>query len=242
MPTVPPARESASAAALAEAQTVLETGLWFRSLTPALQHWLLHSGALRRLRAGERLFSRGDPPCGLYGVVQGAVRVTGVSIDGKEALLTLVEAPQWFGEIALFDGLPRTHDALADARALVVHVPQAVLTRRLAAEPQLWQVFGMLLAHKLRLAFVALEDSALLPAAARLARRLLLIAEHYGDVPDSGRRRILVRQEQLAQMLSISRQTTNQILRELEAQGVARLTRGEIEILDFAGLRAAAVR
>jgi len=41
-------------------------------------------------------------------------------------------------------------------------------------------------------------------------------------------------------MLSLSRQTTNQILRDLEERGIARLTRGEIEIIDFRGLRAAA--
>lgn len=44
-------------------------------------------------------------------------------------------------------------------------------------------------------------------------------------------------QEQLALMLSLSRQTTNQILKELQAQGVVQLTYGEIEILDFERLR-----
>jgi CRP-like cAMP-binding protein len=47
-------------------------------------------------------------------------------------------------------------------------------------------------------------------------------------------------QEQLALMLAISRQTTNQILKELEAQGIVRLTYGEIEILDLPRLRQAA--
>ncbi|WP_153565769.1 helix-turn-helix domain-containing protein, partial [Pseudomonas aeruginosa] len=46
-------------------------------------------------------------------------------------------------------------------------------------------------------------------------------------------------QEQLALMLSLSRQTTNQILKDLEAQGILQLSYGGIEILDLAGLRAA---
>jgi len=53
---------------------------------------------------------------------------------------------------------------------------------------------------------------------------------------------ITVRQEQLAMMLSLSRQTTNQILRDLEERGIAHLTRGEIEILNFEQLRAAATQ
>ncbi|MNY81824.1 hypothetical protein D3C86_2235990 [compost metagenome] len=47
-------------------------------------------------------------------------------------------------------------------------------------------------------------------------------------------------QEQLAMMLSLSRQTTNQILKDLEAQGALRLTYGEIEILDLDLLQHAA--
>jgi CRP-like cAMP-binding protein len=234
-------REAAPASGSA-ARAVLQAGQWFRSLPASLQDWLLAQGALRALSPGERLFSRGDPPCGLYGVVQGAIRVTGVSIEGKEALLTLVEPPQWFGEIALFDGLSRTHDAISDGQAQVLHVSQLALEGLLSSEPATWRFFGMLLAHKLRLTFIAIEETALLPAAVRLARRLLLIAEDYGERTRDERRRISVRQEQLAMMLSLSRQTTNQILRELETQGIARLNRGQIEILDLPRLRVAAAR
>ncbi|MDX1297320.1 MAG: helix-turn-helix domain-containing protein, partial [Pseudomonas sp.] len=89
-----------------------------------------------------------------------------------------------------------------------------------------------------RLAFIALEEMSLLPAAPRLARRLLMMAENYGE--GEPRRVIHLPQEQLALMLAISRQTTNQILKELEGQGIVRLTYGEIEILDLARLRQAA--
>ena len=47
-------------------------------------------------------------------MVEGAIRISAVSENGKEALLILVEAPHWFGEIALFDGQARTHDAYAE--------------------------------------------------------------------------------------------------------------------------------
>jgi len=220
---------------------VLETGPWFRGLPPALQVWLLHNGQTRVLAAEERLFSRGDPPCGLYAVLQGAVRITGVSAEGREALLILMEPPHWFGEIALFDGLPRTHDAVADRRSLVLHVNQGALGRLVGEQPAAWHAFGLLLTQKMRLTFLAMEELALLPAPARLARRLLMIAQDYGDQHQDGRRLIAVRQEQLAMMLALSRQTTNQILRDLELRGVARLTRGEIEILDFEQLRIAAM-
>jgi len=243
-PTLPESSLAQQASAAGAEQSaraaVLQTGSWFRSLPAWLRTWLVQNAQPRALQPNERLFCRADPPCGLYAVVHGAIRVTGVCAEGKEALLTLIEPPHWFGEISLFDGLPRTHDAVADARSVVLHVPQAALLGMLGEQPQLWHEFGLLLAHKLRLAFVAMEEAALLPAAARLARRLLLIAADYGERPHNQRRLIAVRQEQLAMMLSLSRQTTNQILRDLQQRGIARLTRGEIEILDFDKLRSAA--
>ena len=44
-------------------------------------------------------------------------------------------------------------------------------------------------------------------------------------------------QEQLSLMLAISRQTTNQILKDLESRHLVRVQRGEVEILDLTGLR-----
>lgn len=217
---------------------LLESGQWFRHLPTALRDELLGEARVLQLEPGQRLFRRGDPPCGLYAVLEGMMRVGAVSRDGKEALLTLVEPPYWFGEISLFDGQPRTHDAYAEGPARLLQIPQAALLALLAREPGHWRDFALLMSQKLRLAFIALEEMSLLPAAPRLARRLLMMAEGYGE---TGPRRVLhLAQEQLALMLGLSRQTTNQILKDLEARGALRLTYGEIEITDLGTLRQAA--
>lgn len=222
-------------------RSLLLSGHWFSHLPAELQDALLAAADVRRLEPGQRLFSRGDKPCGLYAVVAGSMRIGASSAEGKEALLMLIEPPYWFGEISLFDGQPRTHDAYADGACTLLNVPQAALLSLLDRQPQHWRDFALLLSQKLRLAFIALEEMSLLPAAPRLARRLVMIAEGYGEV--SGERRTLhLAQEQLALMLAISRQTTNQILKDLEAQGILRLTYGEIEILDLARLRQVGLR
>ncbi|WP_341304192.1 Crp/Fnr family transcriptional regulator [Pseudomonas sp. TMP25] len=216
----------------------LRQGHWFNALPAALQEALLAAAQIKQLSAGQALFRRGDKPCGLYAVVEGGMRIGAVNTAGKEALLTLIEAPYWFGEISLFDGQPRTHDAFADGASTLLQVPQAVLLALLEQQPQYWRDVALLMSHKLRLAFIALEEMSLRPAAPRLARRLLLMAENYGE--GEPRRVIHLPQEQLALMLSISRQTTNQILKDLESQGMLRLNYGEIEILDLQRLRQAA--
>ncbi|SFD52952.1 Crp/Fnr family transcriptional regulator [Paracidovorax konjaci] len=223
----------------------LSSGRWFATLPADLAGALAAMAHLRALQAGEALFLRGDAPCGLYAVVRGAIDISGVGglqPQARAALLTRLEPPAWFGEIAVFDRAPRTHDAhAAEPGTLLLQVPQAPLLAWLGAHPGHWHALALLLTDKLRTAFVALEELALLPAPERLARRLVLMAEGYGQWAGEGRSRrsIALSQEQLALMLALSRQTTNQILRDLQARGLLRMHRGGIEILDLAGLRAA---
>ncbi|MCG8609959.1 MAG: Crp/Fnr family transcriptional regulator [Pseudomonadales bacterium] len=222
-----------SALTTANIRDILTRGNWFSGLNDHLQQQLFKLGKQIKLQSGERLFSRGDQPCGLYAVLSGNIRITGTGINGKEAILTLVEAPQWFGEIALFDNQARTHDAMAESSCLLWNIPQNKLTDLLYQHPEYWQDFGKLLTHKLRLAFQLIEDVALLPALPRLARRLLIMGEESGP----GNMCLSIPQEVLGSMLGISRQTTNQILKELEQKGIIRLARSQIEILDPARLQ-----
>lgn len=215
----------------------LLAGHWYSHLPAELQNSLLGMSRVRRLVPGHRLFQRGDPPCGMYAVLEGAVRIGAVNEQGKEALLSVVEAPHWFGEICLFDGQPRTHDAVSVGRCTLLHLPQAPLMAFLQEHPVYWRDIARLMSHKLRLTFINLEHLSLMPAPVRVANRLLMIAEGYGEI-EPARRVLQLPQEQLALMLSLSRQTTNQILKELQGQGIVQLAYGEIEILDIERLRA----
>ena len=217
----------------------LVTGHWFRHLPGDLQRSLLAAARLRTLAAGQWLFKRGDPPCGLYAVLDGAVRISAVNAQGKEAVLSLVETPYWFGEICLFDGLPRTHDALAMGSCTLLHVPQAAMLALLEHQPVYWREIALLMSHKLRLSLINIEQMSLMPASARLAHRLLMIAEGYGEI-EQARRELQLPQEDLAAMLGLSRQTINSLLKSLEQQGIIGLSYGAIKVLDLPGLRHAA--
>lgn len=212
---------------------------WFDSLPGPLQHWLRCNARPIALRAGQRLFARGDAPDGLYGITAGQVRFTGVTEAGEQAILAICEAPQWFGEIALFDNAPRTHDAWAQTDAALAHVPQHALNELLSGQPAHWRDFGRLLTHKLRASFIAMESLVLLPPTPRVAGRLALMATGHGALQGGGPRVLKVSQEQLAQMLALSRQTVNQALKALESAGAIRRSRAAIEVLSLQALRQA---
>lgn len=210
---------------------------WFAALSASQQQQLLAQAKLVQLGAGQRLFSRGDEFDGIYVLLSGALLIAGVHSSGREALLTIVEAGDWIGEIALFDRKARTHDATASVACQLLQLNHSALQQLVQQDPLWWQRFGQLLTEKMRLVFQALEDMSLLPASVRLARRLLMLCRlHQQDE----RYLIPVQQEQLGQLLSLSRQTINQLLQQLVASGVIRTSYGEIEVLDLKLLKQAA--
>jgi CRP/FNR family transcriptional regulator, cyclic AMP receptor protein len=229
-----------SAAITAEQRAVLRGGEWFAELEPAFQRAVLESSRVMVLAAGKPVFLRGDPSDGIYCVLSGAVRFGAVAPSGRESIVALVETPEWFGEIALFDGGARTHDAWADITSTLLHVPWRHLTRILADDPGRWQQMGRLLVRKLRIALSLLEDLALEPPRVRLARCLINLLEGYGQRKAAPPRSVRVSQERLGMMLSLSRQTVNELLRHLEQESIVHCQRGRVRILNPSRLRDAA--
>lgn len=218
---------------------VLRGGRWFASISTASQDWLIERGVVREYTSGQALFAQGDRPDGLYAVLEGAVLLTSTEW-GREVALSRMEPPTWIGEASTFDHRPRSHHALSEERTICLFVPDAYVQARMVEYPPFVRELAESLANKLRMTLIGIAEMAALPLAIRTARRLLLIAEAYGERDEIAPRKISIRQEQLASMLAVSRQTVNQALKELEARGCVRLTYGEIEIVDVAGLRTAA--
>lgn len=195
----------------------------------------------KRLADGQRLFSRGDAPDGLYGLVRGQIRVVGRGPEGRELLLILLDPGQWFGEISLFDGLPRTHDAFARGETELLVLPRRDFRAILDASPELYRPFLELLCHRLRMAFSMIEDATLLDLGARLARRLLGILDDHGEAAEDGMRIALhLPQEDLARMIGATREAVGRHLKAWEREGVIRLEYGRIVVLDRAALDARA--
>ena len=107
----------------------LSANPWFGALPLRERRALLTAAEPLRLRAGEMLFRQGDKvPAGqgaFYGLVSGSFKISSLREDGKEAILAVLEAGNWFGEISLLDQQPRTHDATALGEALVLALPRA---------------------------------------------------------------------------------------------------------------------
>lgn len=221
----------------------IEAGTWFAKLSDSLRSDILSRASVRRLGDGVMLSCRGDAAEEWIGVARGAVRISSTSLAGKQVSLTYAEPGIWFGDISLFDGMPRTHDATThgDTTLLIVRKPdfRELLQRHI----ELYEALLRLNCRRLRLMFDAVEDLNTLPLASRLAKQILLLARTYGVAQgEEIRIGLQLAQEDLAQLLGASRQRVNQELKVLERDGAVRIEPARLVVLNKAKLMSIAVR
>ena len=221
----------------------IETGSWFSKLSPPLREAILLRAVVRRVADGAVLSARGAAAEEWCGVAKGAVRVSSVSLAGKQITLTYVEPGTWFGDISLFDGLPRTHDAHAHGETTLLVVRKADFKELLSQHAELYDALLRLNCRRLRLLFDVVEDLNTRPLAARLAKQILLLARSYGIAQgEEIRIGLQLAQEDLAQLLGASRQRVNQELKSFERDGAVRIEPTRLVVLSRPKLLAIADR
>ncbi|CAB1213759.1 Crp/Fnr family transcriptional regulator [Acinetobacter bouvetii] len=210
----------------------LEQNVWFSQLAPTFKQFIIRHAVQQNFDKEQPIFHTGDSFNGIYAVLDGAVRLGYIDIEGKESVAAIVEPIMWFGEISLVDAQPRSHDAVATQKSLILHIPSAAIQNLLQQHPVFWYHIAQLTSQKLRFAFLELISIQTQSISQRLAQRLMFILNGYGNHLMIDNNVIHLSQEQLAQMLTCSRQTVNQELQALEKQNILRLSFKKIEILD----------
>lgn len=198
--------------------SVLEKSAWFTSLPTVHAQKLLIRSSQVNLKEGEVvIYQEDDDTEALYCVLSGVMRVSTCSPTGKEAVLTYLAPGAWFGEISIFDRLQRTHTAQAHEDTCLLRIGRAELMQTLETSPDLYPYVINLFCEKMRLLLKVIDDRNLHSSQAQLAWRLLMLAESFGVQSELGVEiKLRLPQEDLAQMLGISRQSINKLLRQLE--------------------------
>jgi CRP-like cAMP-binding protein len=217
-----------------EEREAINSGRWFSSLSPSLRHDILRCAYVKRFKDNELIVARGDPPQEWSACARGAVRVSSTSLSGKQITLTYVEPGVWFGDVAIFDGDRRTHDAYAHGDTTLLCVSRSDFKKILATHVELYEALVRLQARRIRQLYGLVEDLNTLPLRARLAKQLLHLVRSYG-VPclsqaHETRIGLQLAQEELAQLLGASRQRVNQELKAMEREGAIRIEPGGLVV------------
>ena len=190
---------------------------------------------VRTVRAGATIFQKGDPGDCLFAICSGTIRIGSHSIDGKDAVLNLIQAGEIFGEIALLDGQARTADAQAVTDCDLMVIARRDFMPMMAREPELALRVIEMLCARLRHTSQQVEDMTFLELPARLAKTLLWLAASSRFTIS---RKITLTQRELGEMLGMTRESINKQLRAWEERNWIRLQRGSVVVLDPAALSA----
>ena len=221
------------------ARAVLKANRLFRDLPDPTLDQLAGLAVRRSVKRGQRIFAEGDPGDSLMGLISGQVRISATTPAGQEVFLNLLESGDSFGEIAVLDGNARTANAEAVTDVELFVVRRVDLMALIGREPRLAAELISLLCKRLRWTSDLIEEAAFLSLPARLARRLVKMAEEHGSAVAGGLE-LRISQAELAGFLSVSRQVVNQQLQVWQRKGWVEVGRGRVTVRDSRRLGAVA--
>jgi CRP/FNR family cyclic AMP-dependent transcriptional regulator len=212
---------------------------YFAALPDSLLSELAALSVERRYGRGQVIFLEGEPCAGLHIVAEGRVRIYKLSPQGREQVLEQVEPGGTFNDVAVLDGGPNPASAMAASDVLLWVVARADIRRLAQAHPELAWALIESIAGRARRLVAMVEDLALRPVKARLAKLLLAEAERTAGQTQINRDQ-MVTQAEMAARLGTVREMIGRALRELADEGLIAFDRHRIVILDRAALSDAA--
>jgi len=199
----------------------------------------------RRFRRGEVVFHVEDPGDALFVVTSGEIKIVLPSEEGAEpAILTTIVPGGFFGELALLDGSPRSATAVAVGPVETFILRRDAFDRLVDEQPAIRHALLGALAKEIRRLTAQIQDLHFLDLPGRLARHLLREIEGPNGSLPLGEVRLPwpYTQGELAGMIGGSRQSVNRLLADLTDQGLVRLERDHLVVVDLERLAATVER
>lgn len=177
------------------------------------------SRVTRRCRAGrgEFIVRAGDAADSLFILLSGSAKVLNSDEEGREVILAVLGAGEFFGEMGLIDGSARSADVVAQESCEMLMMNREDLHRCMQDNFQVALKIMQILVQRLRGADSKIESLALLDVYGRVARLLLDLSSQ----DDEGRRVVTrkISKQEMARMVGASREMVSKVVRNLERSG-----------------------
>jgi CRP/FNR family cyclic AMP-dependent transcriptional regulator len=195
------------------------------------QAFLSQAGAgktIEKFPKNQKIFSQGDIADAVFFIQRGKVKITVLSEHGKEAVVGIFAAGQFFGEACLLGEESRSATSQAMEECLITSITRTAMLAALGAEPKFSAFFiGYLLSRNSRIED-DLIDQLFNSSERRLARLLLLLAnfgKEGGEAPDP----VTLSQETLAEMIGTTRSRVSFFMNKFRKKGFIDYN-GKIEV------------
>jgi CRP-like cAMP-binding protein len=199
---------------------------------------LVHQSSTRSLPKNRVLFRSGDEGRSVVLILQGYVKLSTMTPNGREVVLEIAGPGSIFGELAVINRTPRQADATTLTSCRVMAIDGALFRRSLAATPEAMFAAMRLLADRLSAITAREMDWVSLPAPVRLAKALLRLAKlHSARVEDGVQIGFRLSQRELGAMTGLIRESINKHLKAWRAAGWVELCGGGVTLRDVRALQ-----
>ena len=209
----------------------------FENLSPEQLRPLGEKMRPRKYQRGEVVFHQDDPGDRMHIIVQGRVRISLESDDGREKDVALLLPGECFGEMSLLDGSNRSAKATAVEEIETLVLMRDDFLEFISEHPEVATHTTAVLTNRLRNANKMMGDLAFLDVPTRVAKQLVELAvKQLGGEPPSGDIDISIGQDELARLVGSSRETVSRALTGYRRMGLLTTFHRRISITDFHGL------
>lgn len=206
----------------------------FAGLTPEQLRLLGASLSSCSFPRGATIFHQGDEGDVLYLIVRGQVRIYTISQSGQELSVQVFRDGDFFGELALLDGRPRSASAQAMRPTTALTLHREAFRRAIIGSPEIALSILEELSGRLRRSNIYAEHLAGQSAPQRVVRTLLDLADQHGiTVRGATRIDLHLTQDDLASLAGTTRETVNRVLGGLRDQGLIQVERARVSVLNL---------
>lgn len=195
--------------------------------------------AVRKVPKGGVVYSPRDAGSHLMVLAEGRVKIKDITPEGKETILGFIEEGEVFGELSVLDGDERGEYAEALSASVVVRVPREEVMALLDRRPELTLGITKLIGLRRRRVENRLRNVLFLPARDRMTRLLDELMDAHGEYAEDGtvQLRIKLSHQDLAGLIGLTRETVTVTLGQMQAEGLLRVQRRRLTILEPRRLR-----
>lgn len=204
----------------------------FAALTEGEREELASRMRVRHFARDEVVFHREDPSGHFFAIVAGTVKLAVEDDSGREVCIAILRGGDVFGELELFDDLPRSVTVTAITETQVLALARNDFFEVLEHHPRAARVMLTLLARTIRDTSRRIEDLVFLDLPSRVAKSLLDLRSAHGANGE-----IHLTQDDIAAFVGATRASVNRVLADLEQQGIVEIGRRHIAITDLAKLQ-----
>jgi CRP/FNR family transcriptional regulator, cyclic AMP receptor protein len=195
---------------------------------------ILKLGMRKSFKKDSVVFFENEADTALFVIIEGQVKVSRVSDDGKEVILTILGESDFFGEMAILDGSNRSANVTAMTDTEMFIIQRSDFLNLLQSHPEVAVSLLVELAHRLRAADMKIKSLSLKDAEGKVATVILQLADDVGKIKN-GTVEIekLPFQHDLANMAGTSRETISRTLHAFAKKGLVELNGSNLKIVNY---------